>query len=106
MLGFAGVYAPRLAKYATVGGVTYLVLYHPRVITGAAGVLADTIGVAPALVQTLVWGTILFVPSWILITLLLFARSVFRLFIFPRAQIQRQTPYMHPLHCRSQTMQL
>ena len=93
MMGFAGVYAPRIAKYATIGGVAYLVLYHPQVITGAAGVIADTMGVSPVLVQTLVWGIILFVPSWILIMLLLFAKSVFRLFIFPRARIARQTLY-------------
>jgi hypothetical protein len=38
-----------------------------------------------------VWGMILFVPSWILITLLLFLRSVFRLFIFPRPRVARQS---------------
>jgi hypothetical protein len=89
MMGFASIYTPRIAKYATVGGVAYLVLYHPQVITGAAGVIADTVGVSPLLVQTLVWGIILFVPLWILITLLLLLRSVFRLFIFPRARIAR-----------------
>ena len=93
MLSFASTYTPSIIKYATVGGVAYLVLYHPQVITGAAGVIADTIGIPALLVQTLVWGTILFVPLWILITLLLFARSVFRLFIFPRARIAHQTPY-------------
>jgi hypothetical protein len=79
MMGFARAYAPRIAKYATVGGIAYLALYHPRVITGAAGVIADTLGVSSLLVQTIVWGVILFVPLWILITLLFFLRSVFRL---------------------------
>ena len=91
MLSFASTYTPNMVKYATVGGVAYLVLYHPQVITGAAGVIADTIGVSPFLVQTLVWGTILFIPLWVLITLLLFARSVFRHFIFPRVRVARQT---------------
>jgi hypothetical protein len=93
MMGFASMYTPRIAKYATVGGVAYLVLYHPQVITGAAGVIADTVGVSPLLVQTLVRGVILFMPLWMLITLLLFLRSVFRLFIFPRARIARGRVY-------------
>ena len=93
MLGFASTYTPSMLKYGTVGGVAYLVLNHPQVITGAAGVIADTIGVSPLLVQTLVWGIILFVPSWMVITLLLFLRSVLRLFFFPRARVARQTLY-------------
>jgi hypothetical protein len=80
MMGFARAYAPRIAKYATIGGVTYIALYHPRVITGAAGVIGDTIGVSPLLAQTVVWGTILFVPLWLVITVLAFLRSLFRLF--------------------------
>lgn len=93
MMVFARAYAPRIAKYATIGGVAYLALYHPHVITGAAGVVADAIGVSPLLVQTLVWGTILFIPLWILITLLLFLKSVFRLFTFPTTRIVREILY-------------
>jgi hypothetical protein len=80
MVGIARAYAPRIAKYATIGGFAYLALYHPRVITGAAGVIADAIGVSPLIIQTLVWGMILFVPLWLLSTFLLFARSLLRLF--------------------------
>jgi hypothetical protein len=79
MMGFARTHAPRIAKYATIGGIAYLALYHPQVITGAAGVVADTLGVSPLLVQTLVWGIILFIPLWVVMTLLLFLRSAFRL---------------------------
>jgi hypothetical protein len=87
MSGFASAYAPRIVKYATVGGVAYLALYHPQVITGAAGVIADTLGVSSLLVQTLVWGMILFIPLWIAATLSRFVRSIFRLFILPKAQV-------------------
>jgi hypothetical protein len=56
MMGFTRAFAPRIAKLATIGGVAYLAVYYPHVITGAAGVIADTLGVSPLLVQTLVWG--------------------------------------------------
>jgi hypothetical protein len=78
LAGFATAYAPRIAKFATIGGVAYLAVYHPRVINGAAAVIADALGISPLLVQTLVWGLILFVPLWMLTTLLLLLQSVFR----------------------------
>ena len=34
----------RIAKFATIGGVAYLAVYHPRVINGAAAVIADALG--------------------------------------------------------------
>jgi hypothetical protein len=84
---YASNIARNLAKYATIGGVAYLALYHPGVITGAGGVIADALGVSPLVVQTLVWGVIVFVPVWILATLLLFVRPVLRLLIFPIARL-------------------
>jgi hypothetical protein len=89
MMGFARAFAPRTAKLATIGGVAYLAIYYPHVITGAAGVIADAVGVSPLLVQTLVWGIILFVPFWILMTLLVFLRPVLRVLTFPIARLAR-----------------
>lgn len=82
IMGFTQAYAPRIARFATIGGVAYLAIYHPRVITGAAGVFADALGVPPLIGQTLIWGMILFVPLWILITFLIFVKSAFRFFRF------------------------
>jgi len=89
MMGFTRSFAPRIAKLATIGGVAYLAVYYPNVITGAARVIADAVGVSPLLVQTLVWGIILFVPLWILMTLLVFLRSVLRLLIIPTPRLAR-----------------
>jgi len=75
---FAQTYAPTIAKYGTITGVAYLVLHHPRVISGAAKILADTLGVTPLLVQTIVWGTILFVPLWIILWAIGVLRSILR----------------------------
>jgi hypothetical protein len=92
LMGFAQAYAPRIAKYATIGGVTYLALYHPRVITGAAGVIADAAGIPRIVVQTLLWGMILFIPLWGLSTLWVLLRSVFRLLPVPRARARLLSP--------------
>jgi hypothetical protein len=89
IIGFARAYTPRIRKYATVVGIGYLALYHPQVITGAAEIIAETLGVSPLMVQTLVWGVILFIPAWILITLLLLLRSLFGSFPF---RIVRASP--------------
>jgi hypothetical protein len=89
MMSFARAFAPRIAKLATIGGVAYLAVYHPHVITGAAGVIADTLGVSPLPVQTLVWGVILFIPLWILVTLSVFLRSALRILTFPIARLAR-----------------
>jgi hypothetical protein len=89
MMSFARAFAPRIAKLATIGGVAYLAVYDPHVITGAAGVIADTLGVSPLPVQTLVWGVILFIPLWILVTLSVFLRSALRILTFPIARLAR-----------------
>lgn len=85
--GFAQAYAPRIAKYATVGGVAYLAIYHPRVITGAAGIIADAAGIPRLVVQTLVWGVILIIPLWALATLWVLLRSAFRLLPVARVRL-------------------
>ncbi|HEY7764283.1 MAG TPA: hypothetical protein VIB38_04780 [Aestuariivirgaceae bacterium] len=87
LAGFAQAHAPRIAKYATIGGVTYLAVHHPRVITGAAGVIADAAGIPRLVVQTLLWGMILFIPLWGLTTLWVLLRSVFRLLPVPRTRL-------------------
>lgn len=64
LLAFARASAPRIAKYATIGGIAYLVFYHPAVISGAVRTLAEILGIDPIVLQVLVWGAILFVPAW------------------------------------------
>jgi hypothetical protein len=75
IVAFAGTYAPTLAKYGSAVGIAYLILHHPRVISGAADIIAETLGVAPVFVRTIIWGTILFVPLWILISGLTLLRA-------------------------------
>jgi len=77
MMAFTRAYAPRMVKYGTVGGIVYLAVYHPSVITAAAATLAEILGWSPLLVQVLLWGVILFIPLalvfpalWVLSTLI------------------------------------
>jgi hypothetical protein len=77
---FGKTYAPTIARYGTMAGVAYLALHHPRVISGAAKILADALGVAPLIVQTIVWGTILLVPLWIVLSVISLVRSILRCF--------------------------
>jgi hypothetical protein len=78
IVGFTAAYAPTIVKYGSVAGAAYLILHHPRVISGAADIIADTLGVAPVLVKTIVWGAILFLPLWILIAALTLLRAALR----------------------------
>ena len=72
--GFAKTVTPKVAgkvvKYSAVVGVGYLAIYHPAVITGAAGTIAEVLGLPPFLVQGVVWGVILYVPLSLLASLL------------------------------------
>lgn len=80
IMAFTITYAPTIAKYGSVAGIAYLILHHPRVISGAADIIADTLGVAPVLMQTIVWGAILFAPLWLLISGLTLLRAALRSF--------------------------
>ncbi|MBC7836363.1 hypothetical protein H7X87_01105 [Acetobacteraceae bacterium] len=70
VLTVAKAYAPTLAKYGTIVGVGYLAIYHPAIITGWAGTIAEVLGFDPLLIQTLVWGAILFVPVWLILSII------------------------------------
>lgn len=77
--GFARNYAPKIAKYATLTGGVYLMIYHPGVITGALGTLAEVLGLPSWLFQVTFWGIVLFVLSWVVSTILFFPRTIYRL---------------------------
>jgi hypothetical protein len=104
---FAQTYAPTLAKYGTIAGVAYLALHHPRVISGAAKIMADTLGLAPLIVQTIAWGAILFVPLWVVLSVIALVRSILRWFSFIKIGSVLQTTQFaglqdvpSPLTCR------
>jgi hypothetical protein len=104
---FGQTYAPTIAKYGTIAGIAYLALHHPRVISGAAKIMADTIGVAPLIVQTIVWGAILSVPLWIVLSVIALVRSILRWFRFIKfgsllrtAQFASMKDVLAPLTCR------
>jgi hypothetical protein len=78
MAAFARTYAPTVAKYGSMAGIAYLALHHPGVISSAAKIMADTLGVAPILLQTIVWAAILFLPLWIVFSTTVLLRSVLR----------------------------
>jgi hypothetical protein len=73
---FAKSAAPRIAKYATLGGLAYLAVYHPGVISSGVRTIAEIVGVDPVLAQVIVWCAIFFLPVWLAINALIAVRSV------------------------------
>jgi hypothetical protein len=72
---FALSNTPRVAKYLTIGGIGYLVIFYPNVISSAVGTIAEILGVDPLLLQIIVWAAILFLPFLILLNILSFLKG-------------------------------
>jgi hypothetical protein len=85
MVGYAKAHAPTIAKYATIGGAAYLVLYHPQLITSGVGVVAEALGLPPFLLQVAVWTAILFILLWMIDMLLRLVGPVWRALGWPLA---------------------
>ncbi|MFO1184756.1 MAG: hypothetical protein U1E56_08215 [Bauldia sp.] len=78
LVAFARGNAPRIAKYATFGGVIYLAIHHPAVISGAVKTIAEVLSIDPTVLQVLVWGAILFLPAWAVLNAVVALRGLGR----------------------------
>jgi hypothetical protein len=90
MVGYAKAYAPTIAKYATIGGAAYLVLYHPQLITSGVAVVAEALGIPPFVLQVAVWTAMIFILLWIIDLLLRVVGPVWRTLGWPLAIARRK----------------